>query len=68
MYGTFFIRSLFSVYFSPSALIVSRLGPFQLTLFLFVVPFRLALSLFAVSTASFSFSSIPVIEFRFVEL
>ena len=57
MYGTFFIRSLFSVYFSPSYLIISRLGPFRLDLFLF-----------AVSTASFFVSSILAIEFRFALL
>ena len=47
-----FYRSLFSVYFGLSVLIVSQLGPFRLALFLFTV-----------STASFSISSIPLLSF-----
>ena len=51
------IRSIFSVQFSRSALIVSRLGPSQLALFPFTV-----------STACFSISGILTLEFCFVEL
>ena len=54
---TSFIRSLFLVYFSQSALIVSRLGPSWLALF----PF-------AGSTLCFSISGILALEFRFAEL